>query len=220
MKFKTVFFYMLILVLATTCGVEVDYPILEPPAFVSFTAPTFKFMKRIENSETTFRGFELYYKFYSTTLDGQAQYFNESNLKTFEDMNRYRFRRMTRYNSENDADTRSDSNYPLIKIPPENRSDYSVIEIDFSNLSLPYVRGVSIVDGGLGVRRGVFEANDSEYYKAFNDTDPNDDDLEDLDTVTEFVLLSVYVFSYGKKDLSIPLYSEAVHLTNISIQQF
>lgn len=208
-----------------SCGID-ELPVLSPPLKLteSDSNGTFSFKILTSNSELEFRGFEVYYKFYSLAND--ALLLAESNLSYYSDMKDYGFFRLTRYNSDDDADKNNDNSLPLIKVEPLQRGFEAEVVINFSDITNPYItsstetNGLVLTPGDLGFRRGVVEVDNTGYYKSFTDTLEGDEDLDNItvDEAETGIYISLYVFSFGKKEHTEPIYSQALHLSRIQIQ--
>jgi len=204
-----------------SCGIERTIPILKPPVagVVSEASDTFVFYNTIEDeiNRDSFKGFEIYYKFYKTSEAADA----EKNIASYESMELMENNTQTRFWRLNAATDTDRINKPLIKIPVDNRTGISKFTIDFTSLSNASISAVpesvnGITFSNLPIYRGVKD-EDLEY-KDFNTANIADLDISALGNITAEVYLAIYVFSYGVYDLSKELHSIPVWLTKIKIQ--
>lgn len=106
---------LFIFLLCISCGID-EIPVLSKPQYGSINTidKYFEFDVTKDNSEEEFRGFEVYYKFFSTNSDPGTQ----SNYTSAKELEISGFKRITYYIDENDCDKASPSrmNKPLIKV--------------------------------------------------------------------------------------------------------
>ena len=215
---------VLLILLLNTCGIE-QYIQLNPPTNPGKLGDTFRIIKTLDNSETAFIGFDLYYKFFNAGAVPDLTY-----IIQFEDLisGTHPFRRI--HASDDDEGTP----LPLMYVQPEDRTpggsppdnDEFMLAIRFDPTDLldPFPKiegdGTANVDfSGLehtDIRRDVFDGSE---YKAFSDFSSSDADIIHLsDDIIggASVQLVLYAVSYGyDTDNFRPLRSEPVHLGTI-----
>lgn len=207
--------------LLSACGLE-QYLLLKPPvAVINVGTQQFQFRATADNSESEFRGFEVYYKIYrqSDSID--------LDINTIEDLRSKSFQRMN-----NDLTDRKDAiSKPLIPIAILDRGKEFVVTIDFSgDLSLPSLPQITANDLILtspftinDARRGVTypDAGYLDRFKRFADFEANDQDISsqiwaDISAAID-VQLVAYVLSYGRDVINnTDAYSQPVWLGVIS----
>lgn len=201
--------------LLTACGLESSV-YLEPPKFFSFSpaSKTFTFSKTLVNSEMEFRGFELYYKFYTYTINQLT----DNNIKDQKILLTKGFRRIA-----SATDKKDDISKPLISIPPDERKGTEFdITVDFSDLTI--TASSEAISPIKDLRRGGGYDDILDEYKYFDldefeieDEDMNEDVLSAIKSFAKVVLV-LYALSFGKKDWVYDIYSEAVYLGEIEIE--
>lgn len=204
------------------CGLEY-LPFLKAPADpdVRDADKIFEFTRT--NTELEFRGYELYYKFYTIDQDPNTTITTLAGLKADT------FQRMS---NATDTETK-----PLIQIPLLDVTAYTFTLLfnQFPTAADP--RFVSSPSGITGQLRrstvyGSTQGNEPGFFKHFpesvDQTDQtyelDDEDIEsqvwaviNSDPPGDNVRLAVYALSYGLKDYTSPLYSDAVYLGDITI---
>ena len=202
------------------CGLEYIPYLSQPLSLGSFVNDTFQFIRTTEYAETEFLGFEIYYKFYKQ---------GQSPDNTITDFNTLITRGFHRLSSSTDDPGRITIAEPLIKIPSTNVGQIT-FTIDFNPVNPNEPRTFNdstIVD--VFLRRGVYYSSGpfDQQYKHFDKSFDLDTYLQgDADIGTEIMQeitsgndlwLAAYVLSYGLKDLSFDIYSDAVYLNYIEV---
>ena len=206
---------LLILCCLIGCGIERATPILKPPVAGSAaeSSDIFIFYNAIEDVKNIkyVKGIEIYYKFYNTIEEANADY----NIISYSTLITNKFWRVNRY-TDNERITK-----PLIDIPEENKTGISKFTIDFTSLTHVYISavpesgssGVSFTD--FPIYRGVLDEN--QVYKDFSSIKAGDADIASIKDLTKEIYLAIYVFSYGVFELSPELYSAPVWLNKIQL---
>ncbi len=195
------------------CGLE-NTPVLDPPGPTSETTPgsaTFHVNYKV-TAIAEFRGFEVYYRFYSSDQPLQKD------LGTLDDLRSGGFRRMC---SPGTLDEQTLPYNPLIPVDPADRGvDFST-DLVFTLVLSPYlIYNASSPPPYTGLRRSVVD--DFDETKFFDQIEllPTDDDLVGVNWTQvgndRLLYMVAYAISYGLLDLASPLYSEAVYLGYIS----
>ena len=206
------------LVFATSsCGIE-NIPQLNPPTVYYFPSSgdyNFYFSATEDNDENYFKGFNLYYKFYS---HGDRSVTNDIDLQDVignDIITKYGFHRIY---SSNDSSNEI-YNRPLIPIKLENRGSNYDITVHFDTLKEPYIES-SILSSYIVIRRDV---PDPPYgLKMFNDFADVDSDLPDnirynISSIHEIDLI-LYAASYGfDESTGIVIYSTCKYLGIITL---
>jgi hypothetical protein len=194
------------------CGLD-SWPYLDPPGLPEWTASDLREEFQIKNVATAvpeFRGFELYYKFHT---ESQVR---ETTIKTREALVSAQFRRVYA-----DTDTLDAFNPPVIKVAIGDRNTnfdtvaFFTPDNDPANppfADYDYISGVPVAD--IALRRAV---KDFGVLKEFDlgSLAVTDEDIAAIWTEAQtdgYVYLVLYAISYGLKDFSTPLYSEAQYL--------
>jgi hypothetical protein len=210
------------LFLLGSCGLQ--YLVyLAPPTFVDYSAvgDTFTFKKTAANSELEFEGFELYYKLYAEQPSSA-----DTNI---EDQPTLVSRGFLRVSSPTDTVTLIAK--PLIDVPLGAPVEVT-FTVEFTPLDgIPKISSdSSALIPPIEIRRGVpypYGSLDQYYFKRWVDaSDTQLYVLTDAD-VSQAVLANIandqdvnlvlYGLSYGVRDLSVDVYSEAVYLGTIPI---
>lgn len=200
------------------CGLEY-LPFLTAPISLGQAGKTFSVRKSVANDsesalEWEYRGIELYYKFYLPTDPP------ENNLTELSELTTKKFHRIS---SPADDVTRPVQK-PLID-GTALAGDVDFI-IDMENIKITETSTPLVVYSD--IRRGIpYGSTDSGYpnFKQFLNDDfiESDDDvgksINDYITNNPFseIKMVMYAFSYGKKDYSVDLYSEAEYLGEIQV---
>ena len=201
-----------------SCGLEYNLA-LNPPEYVGTSIVDSTFTLRITdaNSESEFRGLELYYKFYSRN-DTEL----EINYSSHEQLGANGFRRIN-----SDSDKPGNISLPLLKVPPEHRGFESTIDIDFSDLGDAGINAQgssadSLDLSNMPIRRGIV-SDDQTSFRRFNEYEPYYDDGDLLSVDQDFegndeIKLLMYAVSFGRQQDSLsPAYSKAICLFFIEI---
>ena len=217
-------FYFLVsftsICLLPQCGLEYIPYLSEPLSLGSFVDDTFQFIRTTENTEAEFLGFEIYYKFYKT---------DQSPDDTITDFNTLITRGFRRLSSSTDDPDLISISEPLIKIPSTN-VDTITFTIDFSPLfpNEPTTLNDSTITNVI-LRRGVYYGSgtfDQQYKHFHKNFDPNtylqgDADLgsDIMQEITNGIelRLALYVLSYGLKEFTLDIFSDAVYLNYIDV---
>jgi hypothetical protein len=221
--------FLFILFLCISCGIPDEIPVLSKPLKIteSDIEDFFKFKATEENGSSSeqpeFRGFEVYYKFFSINTDINTLE-NQSGYTTTIELTINGFRRITYYINDDECDNTTRVIKPLIKVPVGGTE--ASITINFKDENNVHVVSdpedyISIPGAGtiLPIRRGIEDDENSGFFKGFDTFKTSDLDvigISNLD-VDKQVIIMVYVLSYGIFDLSQPIYSDALCLGNIEI---
>ncbi|MBW8003941.1 MAG: hypothetical protein FVQ80_18420 [Planctomycetes bacterium] len=203
------------------CGLE-DLLYLNPPEnpVAHPGDKTFTFYKTLENSELEFRGFEIYYKFYTWDQYPES---NITDRTKFEGMG---FKRLSSASDKKDNISR-----PLIFVPILDRTtkDFTVT-IEFESVPDHIITATaSVPSQPIEVRRGVaYDASPYlDYFKHFDQATHSAFESSDADVSPEVwtaiegidnIYLALYALSYGKKDLIEDVYSVPVYLGDIEVK--
>ena len=214
---------LFISLLLSGCGLE-DLLYLNPPEnpVAHPGDKTFTFYKTLENSELEFRGFEIYYKFYTWDQYPESNITDRTKLENT-------FNRISRYSPN--KETKDNISKPLIFIPIPDRSIAFEITIHFSIVQNHEISATDILLSqpiDIQIRRGVaynegIDPDDFKYFdqaalSEFKESDADVSaavwpDIQDGNTTK----VALYALSYGKKDLIEDVYSVAVYLGEIDI---
>jgi hypothetical protein len=187
------------------CGLDV-WPYLERPETIE-ASPLSAYFQVINVATTVveFRGFELYYKFYSRDQT------RETGLGTREQLLAAQFRRVC-----SDSGPVASQVPPLVFVDIADRNTVFTTTAYFDAPLVPaysHYAGVSPRD--IPLRRSVEEFGSPRTFDrgSFVQTDADISAIWDLVQAQDKELhLVMYALSYGLKDLTIPLYSEARYL--------
>jgi hypothetical protein len=199
--------------LLAACGLEI-LPYLDPPGDSIKASPGTAVFYVINQATliAEFRGFELYYKFYS--LDQDTERMSQQSLPDLAALQAAGFHRMC------SPGHLSEQDLPLIPVDLPDRNttftteiDFSIVETaepsaDYQGLNPPTVNPILL-------RRVATDG--SENTKTFEQSalDAADTDLVGVtwpSTPGDSLNLVVYALSYGLKDISTPLYSTPRYL--------
>ena len=226
---KTVFiavFTVSFFFLFARCGID-SYPYLSPPSYSSIREPlegesVFQFKNNTENNANYFEGFEIYYKFYSSSPSDSDYDSDTSSINltpTKEKLESLGYKRLYEYSS--------DLFLPLIPVEQEYKNDDFTVIIDFSSLDeiiKPYPKA-EYLGNSINLARYVSVNNsDNLYFKSFR-SESFQEVYSDLDSSlfnAEYpnIYLSLYVLSYGKYDIIYDLYSKPVSLGKIVLKTY
>jgi hypothetical protein len=197
------------------CGLEYLAYLTAPYATTqaSPSTPIFRVRNPTRSAEElpVFRGFELYYKFFSSGQSGARDL--QMGLSTREQLvSTYGFKRMCTEGTVAQA-------YPFIPVAPADRGDAALeADLDFnlatssSTPDMTYNGSVALIYPYGTIRRSAVDAFDNTKSFAFEDFDPGDADLTGINWIefgSDGILdLVVYAISYGVQDYS-PVYSDA-----------
>lgn len=208
--------------LAAACGLPSPYSLSPPtcPEQAVLGEPWFKIESTTDNSESEFRGFELYYKCYLKTVDIESNYGSLSSESTL------RSAGFLPVCSETDTSPSAHS-VPLIPIALADRGKSFRITVDFDSLgggtyeaTYAYTRPDTAIVVSKGVRRyvvdtpvscktfdfGQFSAADLDYGK-IKGTVPSGGPF----------YIAMYALSYGLQDIATPIWSWPVYLGYVEI---
>jgi hypothetical protein len=194
-----------LLVLLSGCGLPVIIT-LNMPEYVAPSSGVFSFKADIDNNETEFRGFELYYKISSVAGD--------NDLKSLDELLANGFKRVSRASPPQESKNALDK--PLIAIELADRgSDYTVT-IDFTGLADATETDLEALDPGepdisvslaslpdfIVIRRGVTYTDvpgSEDIFKRFNEIADGDGDISNFSAIESgLVPLALYVLSFGR----------------------
>jgi hypothetical protein len=215
---------MLVALLVAGCGLPSSYyltPPATPPTLASpIGYPVFQVISTTDNSESEFRGFELYYKCYRITETLESG-FGENSLES--DLRAKGFLPVC---SELDS-TPTGRRVPLILVDPLDRGLDFTVTVDF-NLpgSATYARyqytgPVTLSSVSVEVRRYISDGAGA--CKTFDATEFLATDL-DISRIFAGALtdgsfyLAMYALSYGLQDISTPIWSWPVYLGYVEIR--
>jgi hypothetical protein len=215
---------MLAALLAARCGLPSPY-YLSPPAAPSSpaspTTPLFSVISTTNNSETEFRGFELYYKCYLSEADIEANFGSssfESNLRSAG---------FLPVCSEEDTSP-SGHIVPLVPVDAADRGKPFTITIDFNPISsgsYPATYRYTRPDVGTIVSKGVrrYVPDTSVACKTFDfaeflTTDADYSRIGSSVPASGPFYIAIYALSYGLQDISTPIWSWPVYLGYVEIR--
>ncbi len=200
----------------TGCGLE-NLPYLVPPGDstpASSSTPIFTINNQA-TSESAFRGFEVYYKFYSSDQDTLME--NQKGLTGIthdQIVTTYGFTRMCSQGTDSDQTL---PYTPLIDVDVADRNtDFPTILYFYYNSETPYADYQGDTPRIIAIRRAAEDTTGEK--KTFDDEnfEEGDSDLDNVtwNTVTTdgLLYLVIYAFSYGVQDYSTALYSTARYL--------
>lgn len=218
---------LLAALLAAGCGLPSSYYLTPPatPGSVPGTGsavpgtPVFYIISTTDNSESEFRGFELYYKCYLNEGDIESN-FGSSSFES--DLRSAGFLAVC---PEGDF-TPTSRTVPLFLIDDSDRGTDFVITIDFNPSGLGLYDAVCtfdpLIQASKGVRRHVLDTATGVSCKTF-------DFAEFLSTDADFLkiagsvpangpfYIAMYALSYGLQDISTPIWSYPVYLGYVGI---
>lgn len=194
------------------CGLEI-LPYLEPPGDSTKASPGTAVFYVLNQATplAEFRGFELYYKFYS--IDQSAEQTSQQSLPDLDALQEAGFQRM--YSPGH----LSEQSLPLIPVDPLDRNTPFTTELDFTVVvtmepSADYQGANPPAVNPIPIRRAATDGSDNTKTFAQSALDEADVDLVDVTWPGpgENLNLVVYALSYGLKDYSTPLYSTPRYL--------
>ena len=219
------------MILCISCGFD-ESPILSPPEkgdtseigdYFQFRALERNGCSDCDHEEPDFRGFELYYKFFSVDAEGESALNLQSSFETINELETNGFRRISYYIDNNNCDKPTRVLKPLIPVPSENRGNRFLITIDFGDLADVHMRATDEEPGGLStirdedelqIRRGIEDEDNEGFFKTFEDFKNTDLDVSGIESLDENrVYIVLYVLSCGKYNLAETIYSEALCLS-------
>jgi hypothetical protein len=198
-----------VLLALAACGLDY-WPYLEPPGDPTEALPGTPIFQVIYNvtSVTEFRGFEVYYKFYSSDQTRQT------GITTLEGLKAANYHRMC------SPGTLSMQGLPFVPLIPVDLLaeplDFKT-ELDFRLTETPYMDYQGVVPpADDGIRRTATDALSETKTFAKSELKETDADLTDVNwdqvDLDNQLYLVIYALSYGLKDINIPLYSTARYL--------
>ena len=191
------------------CGLE-QWPYLDPPGDpveADPLTPKFQLINVTPRDAGVFRGFELYYKFYS--YDQGTQQTSESGLKTRADLVAAHYWRMC---SDGKLSAQGLPTTPLIDVDAGDLNSAFMTELDFS-LAVPEADYQGAVGRTIPIRRYATDTFGFTETFESSELDPTDVDLVDVTwTGGRELYLVVYGFSYGLINFTDQLYSDARYL--------
>jgi hypothetical protein len=230
------------------CGLP-NYPTLNPPGtpsvLASDTNSVFTIMSTTENNELEFRGFELFYKFYSnpSAIESNLQSVIWSVL-----INTYGYRpvcdQTDTFSGYPPSNLHSTKPYPLLYVQPADRGTQFSITVAFPSTATvpPLESPVAVLYNGapcyspddssapLSVRRNVGNTTsgtttyqEGKYFIAGDLGDPATYQSSDRDvqaiwgSISGPAYLAMYVLSYGVQDFTTDLYSTPVYLGYVPV---
>jgi hypothetical protein len=200
-----------VLLALAACGLDY-WPYLEPPGDPTEALPGTPIFQVIYNvtSVTEFRGFEVYYKFYSSD---QAQ---QTGITTLEGLKAASYHRMC------SPGALTQQGLPFVPLIPVDSADRLLpldftTELNFRLLVSPYmVYGGTVPPAYDGIRRIATDTPGNT--KKFDKSELVETDV-DLTSVTwtqvhldNRLILVIYALSYGLYEINVPLYSTARYL--------
>jgi len=219
--------FLATLCLLTQCGLEYIPYLSEPVSLGANDADkTYKFIRTGDNTEAEFLGFEIYYKFYITSQEP------DDTITTFSALFSNGFKRLS-----SSSDLKNLISKPLIKIPSGNTNTIT-FTLDFNQAPIPKDPETGSNDPAVDdvfLRRAVYyepgEGSEIDSFKHFPDSlddttetyQENDSDIDSsvwlvIEPPTgEKVRLALYVLSYGRKDYTVDIYSDALYLGYVTI---
>ncbi|MBN2533818.1 MAG: hypothetical protein JXB88_13060 [Spirochaetales bacterium] len=222
------FIFCLFILIVISCGID-EIPVLSRPQFKTNNEidDYFEFKATEDNDEDEFRGFEVYYKFFSADAEGESAANYQSNYTSVSEVEAAGFRRITYYIDSDDCDKPTRILKPLIKVPLGMRGTATTLTINFGeaigkgptySISSDEEDYISI--SALPIRRGIEDTENQGYYKGFDTYKKTDIDVYGLGSIdpAKKVNILVYVLSYGIYNLSEQIYSDALCLGYIELQ--
>lgn len=224
-----------------SCGIRAQRPVLAMPVYESRSDidDIFQFRATEANGggdeNPYFRGFEIYYKFFSNDLNGQTLLTSQSGYTTLSELTMQFFKRVSYYIGDENCDKTNRIFKPLIKVPPAFRG-YStdiIITIDFSDLTDVYIQAApeedyiylpeptpAAAEVQLPVRRGIEDSENQYYFKGFDSYKTTDSDMNGVVTLEQNQSASIllYVLSFGIDDNFEELHSTALCLGSIILE--
>lgn len=218
---------LLAALLAAGCGLPSSYYLTPPatPGDVVGTqsaipgTPYFYVISTTANSESEFRGFELYYKCYLDAADIEDDFGSLSLQSTLQSAG---FKPVC---SEDDASPTAHS-VPLIAIASADRAKDFVVKVDFDSLGggtfkalYSYTRPDTAVVVTKGVRRHVLDTDTGISCKTFDFAEflSTDADFSNVASGGAPFYIAMYALSYGLQDISTPIWSYPVYLGYVGI---
>ncbi len=209
------------------CGLEYIPYLSQPVSLGANDADkTFQFKRISDNTEAEFLGFEIHYKFY-TEIEAP-----DDTIVTYSALSPNGFTRLS-----SSDDRRNLISKPLIKIPSGNTNTIT-FTLDFDQVPEkdPGTSSTDLTVDDVSLRRAVYyepgEGSEIDSFKHFPDnlddtTDTYKQTDSDIDSsvwpiINDFpagdnVRLALYVLSYGRKDYTVDIYSDALYLGYITI---
>jgi len=191
------------------CGLEL-WPFLDPPGDPIEAlpgTPLFQVINVTPRDITVFRGFELYYKFYS--YDQETLKTSESGLATRADLVAAHYWRMC---SPGKLSAQGLPNTPLIDVDAGDLNLPVITELDFS-LVVPEADYQGTVGRTIPIRRYATDTFGNTETFELSALDPTDADLISVTwTGGGELYLVVYGLSYGLINFTDQLYSDARYL--------
>jgi hypothetical protein len=214
---------MIAALLAAGCGLPSPY-YLSPPAApsspASVNSPLFSVISTTDNSETEFRGFELYYKCYLSEADIEANFGSLSFESTL------RSAGFLPVCTETDTSP-SVHIVPLVPIDAADRGKPFTITIDFNspnpgiyNAVSSYTRPDTAIVVTKGVRRYVLDTLTGVSCKTFDFLEflTADADFGKVASAGAPFYVAMYALSYGLQDKATPIWSWPVYLGYVEIK--
>ena len=209
------------------CGLEYIPYLSEPVSLgANDTDKTFQFIRTGDNTEAEFLGFEVYYKSY---IESQEP---DDTITTFSDLFSNGFTRLS-----SSSDLKNLISKPVIKIPFGNTNTIT-FTLDFNQVPVkdPGTSSTDPAVDEVSLRRAVYyepgEGSEIDRFKHFPDTlddttetyqetdsdiDPSVWSIIDELPTGDNVRLALYLLSYGRKDYTVDIYSDALYLGYITI---
>jgi hypothetical protein len=197
----------------SACGLD-TWPYLEPPGDPTEAIHGTELFQVIYNvtSVAEFRGFEVYYKFYSSDQTRQT------GITTLEELKAANFRRMC------SPGTLSEQGMPFVPLIPVDRLaepvDFMTV-LDFRPPTTPFMDYQGAAPPAYdGIRRIATDTQSKT--KTFDLTELVETDVDltgvnwtQVNTVDHQLYLVIYALSYGLYEINVPLYSTARYLGNM-----
>jgi len=203
-------------------------PFLSEPLslFANDADKTFQFKRTSDNTEAEFLGFEIYYKFYTESVEP------DNTIITYSALSPNGFSRLS-----SSDDLRNHISKPLIKIPFGNTNTIT-FTLDFNQVPEkdPETSSTDLTVGDVSLRRSVYYDSDQgtepDHCKHFPETEDDtpetyEDNDNDIDSsvwtiistapTSDNVKLALYVLSYGLENYTLPLHSDALYLGYITV---
>ena len=206
---------IILLTFLSSCGLY-TYAYLEAPGVSTMVGSgNAEIYNRSDYDPDVFRGYELYYKFYTDSTE------RISNDKTIfatsepepSDLTAVGYSRINTVLSADDS-----TSYPMVPVDYSDRDTAFTLTVNFDQLSsgvVPYVSYSGYSDVFLRRTASEYNSLSKDYeYKSFR---PVDYDTGDSDWSPGETELSLYVFAYGKDDNVYKIYSKPVWLGYINI---
>jgi hypothetical protein len=231
------------------CGLP-NYPTLNPPGtpstLASETNTVFTILSTTQNNELEFRGYELFYKFYTSSFAIET---NLQNILWSDLISTYGYKPVCSqfdvFSATPPTNLHITKPYPLINVQPADRGTVFNITVTLPGFGTPPQPAVSVLYDGLpynspydpaqllSIRRNVgsdpssASSGQPKYFISLNASEissypsytPTDRDVQSIwgSLSGDYIYLAMYVLSYGVQDFTTDLYSTPVYLGYVPV---